>query len=47
MNVRYGLFEESEHAQHTRSESEKYRSSVREVLGVAISKEKEEEKIHS
>jgi hypothetical protein len=47
MDVRCELFEKSEHVQHTRGEPERYWSSVQEIWGVAISKEKGgDEQIH-
>jgi hypothetical protein len=42
MNVRCELYEESGHVGHRRAEPERYWSSVQEVWGAAISKEKRE-----
>lgn len=45
VDVRYELFEESEHVAHMRVEPERYWSSVQEVWVLAISKEKGEKRI--
>ncbi|KAG2075471.1 hypothetical protein BDR04DRAFT_1167236, partial [Suillus decipiens] len=45
MDVRYELFEESEHVAHMRAEPERYWSSVQEVWAFAMSKEDGEKRI--
>ncbi|KAG2132949.1 hypothetical protein DEU56DRAFT_889024 [Suillus clintonianus] len=45
MDVRCELFEESEHVMHIRVEPERYWSSVQEVWVVAMSKEKDEQRM--